>query len=210
MGGLLFCCAFKMPPAALRCENKECCSLKKKKTLLFVQLSSLPEAFQSEVLQALCYCFARKAKDQDPPLNSPTYGGRQTQSGVCVFMSNSFACRQTAGRVREKETGSLPETGVCPRKLILFTHASRFTTLHRLKTTYRNAPPHHHHLHFDNKSIVPLLLFHFSFIVSSLASHSHEPRLEKCPLCLNPAAADQESCPASRLRGLGGRRGRRG
>lgn len=171
-----------------------------------MQLSSPPEAFQSEVLQTLCYCFARKAKDQDAPFElSDLWRAPDTIRGVRLY-------EQTAGRVREKETGSLPETGVGPRKLILFTHTSRFTTLHRLKTTYRNAPPphHHHHLHLDNKSIVPLLLFHFSFIVSSLASHSDKPRLEKCHLCLNPAAADQESCPASRLRGLGGRRGRRG
>lgn len=98
---------------------------------------------------------AREGDVQDAPLNC---GRRQTQSGVCFFISNFYARGQTAREVKETETGSHPESGVSPKKLILFTHTSRFTTLHRLKTACRNPT--------DTLTTIPLCgCWYFTFLL---------------------------------------------
>lgn len=82
------------------------------------------------------------------------------------------------------------------KKLILFTHTSRFTTLHRLKTTYRNATPLTTNPLCGCCSQIDVISHFFCWLV-----------FYKCRLCLQPTAIDQESRPASRLLGLGGWRG---
>lgn len=88
--------------------------MKIKNTAVVCFCSSAPfqrqRAFQSEVQEALCYCLTvvhntRIADDQDAPLNFPTCGGRQTQSGVCSFMSTSFALSSNCRHSERKGDG---------------------------------------------------------------------------------------------------------